>query len=197
VRGCFRFWCGLRRFQECAPSLDGNGELRPVLHLHARDQLILGTLGFENRRFAFLHIEPLLPEGVDDVGLMRDQESVFALFGRARQHIAKGCGSPTIFVGRYDETPLSQVGCLLDVLKSGKDRRLKSAIEIARVDFTNRDADLTDCFAKRFSQLLALFVEIPLLGDVIEIEGVGISLIRECCAMSDNNNVSTRTQRLD
>ena len=63
--------------------------------------------------------------------------------------------------------------------------RLKGSIEIARVDFTNRDADLTDCFAKRFGQLLALFVEIPLLGNVIEIEGIGISLIRKCRAMSD------------
>src|SRR5262245_39868062 len=66
VRGCVRFWCGPRRAHECAPLLDGNGELRPVLHLHARDQLVLAALGFENRRFAFLHIEPLLPEGVDD-----------------------------------------------------------------------------------------------------------------------------------
>src|SRR5262245_65729628 len=89
VRGCFRLWCGPRRAHECAPLLDGNSELRPVLHLHARDQLVLAALGFENRRFAFLHIEPLLPEGVDDVGLMRDQESVFALFGRPRQHIAR------------------------------------------------------------------------------------------------------------
>lgn len=48
-----RFRC----FHECAPLLDGNGELRPVLHLHARHQLIFAILGFENRRFVFLHIE--------------------------------------------------------------------------------------------------------------------------------------------
>src|SRR6516164_1618171 len=34
-------------------------------------------------------------------------------------------------------------------------------------------------------------------GDVIEIEGIGIGLIREGCAMPDNNHVSARTQRLD
>src|SRR5262249_4475191 len=96
VRGCFRFWCGLRRFHECAPLLDGNGELRPVLHLHARDHLILATLGFENRRFAFLHIEPLLPEGVDDVGLMRIRK-VFLPFSGARASILRSAAARRLF----------------------------------------------------------------------------------------------------
>jgi hypothetical protein len=56
---------------------------------------------------------------------------------------------------------------------------------------------LADCVAKCFGQLLALLVQVSLLGDVIEIEGVGIRLIREGCAMPDNNNVSARTQRID
>ena len=51
-----------------APLLDGN-ELRPVLHLHARHEPILAVLGLENRCFAFLHIEPVLAQGIDDVGL--------------------------------------------------------------------------------------------------------------------------------
>ena len=62
-----------------APLLDGN-ELRPVLHLHARHEPILAVLGLENRGFAFLHIEPVLAQGIDDVGLVRDEEGVFALF---------------------------------------------------------------------------------------------------------------------
>ena len=61
------------------PLLDGN-ELRPVLHLHARHEPILAVLGLENRGFAFLHIEPVLALGIDDVGLVRDEEGVFALF---------------------------------------------------------------------------------------------------------------------
>ena len=40
-------------------------------------------------------------------------------------------------------------------------------------------ADPTDRIAKRFSQRLALVVEVSLLGDVIEIEGIGIGLVRE------------------
>jgi hypothetical protein len=52
-----------------------------VLHLHARHELILAVPGLENRRFAFFHIEPILAQGVDDVGLVRDEEGVFALRG--------------------------------------------------------------------------------------------------------------------
>src|SRR5262249_37160702 len=81
-----------------APLLDGN-ELRPVLHLHARHEPILAVLGLENRCFAFLHIEPVLAQGIDDVGLVRDEEGVFALFWHLRQHPAKCRGSPAIFVG--------------------------------------------------------------------------------------------------
>jgi hypothetical protein len=40
-------------------------------------------------------------------------------------------------------------------------------------------ADPTDRIAKRFCQRLALVVEVSLLGDVIEIEGIGIGLVRE------------------
>src|SRR6516165_1981979 len=81
-----------------APLLDGN-ELRPVLHLHARHEPILAVLGIENRCFAFLHIEPVLAQRIDDVGLVRDEEGIFALFWHLPQHLAKCRGSPAIFVG--------------------------------------------------------------------------------------------------
>src|SRR5262249_11936231 len=94
-------------------------------------------------------------------------------------------------------TSALQQSCLFDVFKSGEYRRLKRTIEIARVDFAGRDANLADCVAKCFGQILALLVEVSLLGDVIEIEGVGIGLIREGRAMPDNNHISAGTQRLD
>src|SRR5437667_153422 len=46
-------------------------------------------------------------------------------------------------------------------------------------------------------KLLALLVQVSLLGQVIEIEGIGIRLITEGCAMPDNNHVSALAQRLD
>ena len=82
-----------------ASLLGGDRELRPILHLHSRHELILATLGFEDRRFTFFHIEPLPSQGVDDVGLMRDQKAVFVFFRSMRQHPAKCDGSPPIFVG--------------------------------------------------------------------------------------------------
>src|SRR5262249_13956965 len=63
--------------------------------------------------------------------------------------------------------------------------------------FAGRDANLTDCIAKCFGQLLALLVQVSLLGQVIEIKGTGIRLIAESRAMPDDNHVSARTQRLD
>src|SRR5262245_31935188 len=81
-----------------APLLDGN-ELRPVLHLHARHEPILAVLGLENRCCAFLTTEPVLTQGIDNVGLVRDEEGVFALFWHLRQPLAKCHGSPAIFVG--------------------------------------------------------------------------------------------------
>jgi hypothetical protein len=74
----------------------------------------------------------LIPEGVDDVGLMRDEESVLPFSGARASMLRSAGGSPTVFIGRHDETTLGQVGCLLDVLKSGEDRRLKGSVFIRR-----------------------------------------------------------------
>jgi hypothetical protein len=165
-------------------------ERRPVLHLHACHEPILAVLGLENRRFAFLHIEPLPAESINDVRLVCDEEGIFAQLCRLRQHVPKCGGSPSILVGRNNEATLRQVDALPDVLKSGEHRRFERAIKIARVDFADRDVDPSDCITKRFSQRLALVVEVTLLGDVLEIEGVGIGLIREGRAMSNKNDVS-------
>jgi hypothetical protein len=67
-------------------------------------------------------------------------------------------------------TALRQVSGLFDVFKSGQYRRLEGTIEIARVNFAGRNANLADRITKRFGQLLALPIEVSLLGSVIEIE---------------------------
>jgi hypothetical protein len=51
--------------------------------------------------------------------------------------------------------------------------------------------------AERLCQLFAPVVEVSLLGDVIEIEGIGARLAREGRAMLDNDIVPVRTLRLD
>jgi hypothetical protein len=46
-------------------------------------------------------------------------------------------------------------------------------------------------------QLLAPVVEVSLLSDVTAVEGIGIRLVRDGRAVSDNADVPTRSQRLD
>jgi hypothetical protein len=47
-------------------------ETRPFIHLHAGDELVAAVLGTEDRRLALLDVEPVLAQGIDDVGLVRD-----------------------------------------------------------------------------------------------------------------------------
>jgi hypothetical protein len=51
--------------------------------------------------------------------------------------------------------------------------------------------------AERFCQLFAPVVEVSLLGDVIESEGIGARLARDGRAMPDNDIVAARTLRLE
>jgi hypothetical protein len=81
---------------------------------------------------------------------MRDKEAVSALFGRPRQHLAKCRCSPTVFVGRHDQTALRQVDCLLNVLKSGEEAVSKARLNLLVYTLPAGDAELTDCIAERF-----------------------------------------------
>src|SRR6185295_10423039 len=94
---------GARRIPAKQPSLGGYAardgvashtlfararHLRPILHLQAGDQPVGPTLGPEDRRLAFLDIEPILAERIDDVGLVGDEDVVLFLRGHPRQHLA-------------------------------------------------------------------------------------------------------------
>src|SRR5712671_7459902 len=56
----------------------GRRDAPPILHLYASDQDVFAVLGTENRRLAFLHVDPILAEGVEDVRLVGDQKGVGA-----------------------------------------------------------------------------------------------------------------------
>src|SRR5262245_54117094 len=124
---------------------------------------------------------------------MGDKEIVLALVRGLRQHFAECLGSPVIFIWRHHEAALRQVDCFLDVLESCSEGRLVSAIELACIYLPDRKTDLADCIAKRLCQLLALVVEVSLLGDVIEIEWIGIRLVRKCRTMPKDDVITTRT----
>src|SRR6185503_13947673 len=72
--------------------LCGRRNLRPVLHLHAREQVVFAPFRLENGCFAFLDVEPVLPECIDDVWLVRNENVVRALVGRPGQHVAQRFG---------------------------------------------------------------------------------------------------------
>src|SRR5882672_10202396 len=65
--------------------LCGRRDAPPILHLQASDQDVFAVLGTENRRLAFLHVEPILSECVEDVRLVSDQKDVGGRLLRCRQ----------------------------------------------------------------------------------------------------------------
>src|SRR5262245_140352 len=72
--------------------LYGCRNLRPFLHLHARDQVVFATFHLEDGCFAFLDVEPVLPESINDVWLVRNENVVRAIVGRPAQHVAQRFG---------------------------------------------------------------------------------------------------------
>jgi hypothetical protein len=54
------------------------GDVGPFVHLHARNELVRAVLRAEDRGLAFLHVEPILSEPIDDVWLVRDENGVGA-----------------------------------------------------------------------------------------------------------------------
>src|ERR1700704_4042158 len=130
-------------------SVRADSELWPVRHLHSCNQLIFAALWLEDRRFTLLDIKPFLAQGVDDVGLVRDEEVVLALGRSPRQHFAESFRSPVVFIRCHHQAALGQVDCPLDVLESCQDGRLVGTIELACVDLADRQTDPANCIAKR------------------------------------------------
>jgi hypothetical protein len=56
------------------------------------------------------------------------------------------------------------------------------------VSLPDRNADLAQRIAELLSEHLALVVQIPLGGDIVEIEGISIRLIGKRGAVTENND---------
>jgi hypothetical protein len=98
--------------------------------------------------------------------------------------------------GAHHEAALAEIGGGLDVLEAGQHCGLVGAIELARTDLADRHARRFDRCAERLGELLALVVEFALLGDVGEVERVGIGLVAEGRAVPHEYHVSAFPQRL-
>src|SRR5262249_23728864 len=69
-------WLPACRPQPTDRSVRIDGELRPVLHLHPRHEPVFAALWLEDRGLALLDVEPVLAQGVDDIGLVGDKDVV-------------------------------------------------------------------------------------------------------------------------
>jgi hypothetical protein len=67
---------------------------------------------------------------------------------------------------------------------------------LASVDLADRHLGLAKRLAKCLCQRLALFVEIALRSDVVEVKRIGIGLIRESGAVADDDDKIARAQGL-
>jgi hypothetical protein len=70
------------------------------------------------------------------------------------------------------------------------------SVVLAGKDFADRNPGLTDGVAESFCQGSALVIEVSLGRDVVEVERIGVRLIREGRAMTDDDNQSSVAQRL-
>src|SRR5262245_54238770 len=164
---------------EAVHLLGGRGNLGPVLHLHTREEAIFASFRLEDRCLAFLDVEPVFSESIEDVWLARDENVVRALVGHPGQHVAQSFGPSVVLVRRHDEAALGQIDGRLDLLEAGQHGGLVGAIELARVDLSDRNSCRSNRVAERLGKSLALGIEIALLGDVREVERIGVGLVAE------------------
>ena len=147
---------------------DGGGNPRPLVHLDASQEFVAAVSGEKNRRFPLLHVEPILPERRDDIGLMCDDDRIGMVFRRHGKHLAKGFSSSIVLIGRHDQSALGQVRRFLNLRETGNDRRLVSPVILAGINPADGHPGLTKSVTKGLRQSLALVVKIALRGNVVE-----------------------------
>src|SRR5689334_1707748 len=149
-----RFACS----QAHLPSLRRRCDTRPFLHLHSGDELVGTLLGAEQRGLALFDIEPLLPERVDNVWLMRNENRVGARRRCSREQLAKCVAAAAVLVRRYHETALSKICGFLDILETRDDRSLVGPVVLACKHLADRNPCLKKRIAKGLCQCFAVVI---------------------------------------
>ena len=127
---------------------------------------------------------------------MCDENSVGAWLGQRGEQRTKRFGTAIVLVWRHDEAAFGEIRRLFDILKTGEHGGLVAAVIFAGVDLADRDADLTQRIPELLCKHFALVVQIPLGGDVVEIERVSVRFIGESGAVTKKNDKATGPQRL-
>ena len=107
-------------------------------------------------------------------------------------------GVLAVRVGHRGRTACAAVGQRVhrrDVLAAKQLAGLNGAIELARIDVADRNAELLQRFAKLARHRAALLTQLPLRGHVVELEGVDVLLAVIGGAVTKHDDVATVLER--
>ena len=128
------------------------------------------------------------------LGLCDDEDHVGAGGRRRRGELAHGRRATIVLDRRDDQSALADVGGGGHGAEAEQRAGLDRAIEHAGDDLADRDLQLAHRVADRAGKLAALIVELALLGDVREVERIGVSLILMGGAVTDDDDVAALAQ---
>ena len=170
--------------------------LDPVHRLHACNQHRLArSVRLKNRRFAFFYLEPVFAERVEDVGLVRHDERVFACGRHNAGQFPESFRPAIVFDGRHDETAFGDIQCRTHFTAAHQLASLDRPIEFAGVDVTELDAKLLEGGADLLRNINAAGAEHSLLRNVVMGERIGIRLIAIRRAVTKHNNITALLHR--
>src|SRR6476661_596198 len=107
-------------------------ELVPLVCLNAHDEPVAAAaIGPEDRRFAFAYVEPILAEGVHDIGLVRYDDDVAARGRRSTRKLAQCRGTAIVLDRRYHQTAFRDVSRGRDLAEAEQHAGVDGALERA------------------------------------------------------------------
>src|SRR5437588_1762029 len=152
-------------------------QLAPFLSPHAHDQFVRAGFGLEHRGLGFAYVEPVLAEGIQNVRLMSDDHDVAAGGRLRRDEHAQRLRAPIVLNRSDDKASFGEVDRCRQGAKAHQRPRLDRSIEHAGVDLSDRNPKLAQRIADCARQRATLLVELALLGDILEVERIGVGLV--------------------
>jgi hypothetical protein len=92
------------------------GDMRPIFHLNAGDELVAAIRRAEDRGFTFFHVESVLAERSDNIWLVRDENRVGVSLRRCGEHLSKCLGAPVSATSLFSAPASAMVGFLRKVV---------------------------------------------------------------------------------
>jgi hypothetical protein len=169
----------------------------PIPRLAPHHQPGGAAVRLEHRGLAFLDVEPVLAERIHDVGLVADDHGVAAGRRSGGGELAQRLRPAIVFDRRHHEAALADVGARRDFAEAEQLAGLDRSIEHAGEDLAHRNVELAHRLADGARQHAPIVVELALLGDIGEVERIGVGLILVGGAVPEHDHVSALPQRID